>query len=288
MKVLVTGAGGQLGRALVATAAPDIELVALERSGLDLADGASIRRVVRDTKPAVVINAAAHTAVDKAEEERELAFAVNATGVGTLAQSCREIGARLVHISTDYVFDGRQARPYQPDDAPNPLNVYGESKLAGEQAVAAVDGLDWLIIRTAWVYARQGRNFVTTMVRLFRERDVVNVVSDQIGTPTSAVSLAQCAWRAAADRGENATLHYTDAGVASWYDFAVAIRDEAHSLGVIQRDVRIVPITAEQYPLPARRPAYTVLDKNATWRRFGIAPVHWRTSLREILKEMAS
>jgi dTDP-4-dehydrorhamnose reductase len=287
MRIALTGTTGQVGRALVASVAPDVELIALQRDTLDLTDAASIEHALRRHKPAVVINAAAYTSVDKAEEERELAFVVNSTAVGTLARACRQLGARMIHLSTDYVFDGRKACPYVPEDAANPLNVYGASKLAGEKEIATVNGLDWLVVRTAWVYAPWGRNFLATMLRLFRERDVVTVVNDQVGTPTSALSLARCIWHAVADRGPSAILHYTDDGEASWYDFAVAIHQEACVLGLAQRDLRVVPITSQQYSAAAHRPARSVLDTSETRSRLNIRPQHWRTELRQVLQEVA-
>lgn len=287
MKVLITGATGQLGQALVRIAPSNVEVVALARIDLDLADNDEILPVLTRNSPAVVINAAAYTAVDKAESERDTAFAINAAGCAALAEACRSIGARLAHVSTDFVFDGAQPRPYRPNDAARPLNVYGASKLEGERRIAAVEGLSWIIVRTAWVYAAVGKNFVLTMLRLFNERHTINVVCDQIGTPTSAVSLAHCVWRAALDpRSKNEILHYTDAGAASWYDFAVAVYEEARALGMIEKEIEILPIRTEQYPTPARRPHFSVLDKHDTLARLQIAPVHWRVALRSVLKEI--
>lgn len=285
MKVLVTGAGGQLGKALIASAPSNLTLLTPARQALDLADATAIERLLAAEQPAAIINCGAHTAVDKAESERDLAFAINAAAPEAMARWCAKANSRLIQISTDFVFDGTGSKPYRTGDVANPLNVYGASKLAGEQAVAAVPGLQWLVIRTAWVYASTGRNFVLTMLRLFRERAVVNVVSDQIGSPTSASSLARCVWRALEDRGEPAILHYTDAGVASWYDFAVAIYEEARALGILNNEVQIVPVATEQYPTPARRPHYSVLDKSATLARLQLPAVHWRAELRAVLRE---
>lgn len=286
MKVLLTGASGQLGQALLASAPTGLELVAPDRKTLDLADTASILKVLAAERPAVVINAGAYTAVDKAESERDSAFAINATAPGVLARWCAESGARLVHVSTDFVFDGEHSTPYMPQDATGPVSVYGASKLEGERRIAEVENLSWLIIRTAWVYAARGRNFMLTMLRLFGERPVVNVVCDQIGTPTSATSLAQCVWRALNDQGPPAILHYTDAGVASWYDFAVAIYEEARALQLLDKQVQIVPIGSEQYPTPARRPHYSVLDKRETLARLQLPVIHWRAALRQVLLEI--
>lgn len=283
MKALIFGAGGQVGRALAATAPGDAELVALTRAECNLSDSEAIRRIVAEASPQIVFNAAAYTAVDKAESEPELAAAVNGTAAGWVAEAARSAGARTIHISTDFVFDGNASRPYPPDDAVAPLSVYGSSKLKGEQAVAAADP-DGLIVRTAWVYAAEGANFVNTMLRLMREREKLGIVADQIGTPTYATSLAGALWTLAR-HGATGTHHYTDAGVASWYDFAVAIEEEARSLGLLDRPVRVEPIATADYPTPARRPAYSVLDKSATWAAIGGPAPHWRANLRAMLLE---
>jgi dTDP-4-dehydrorhamnose reductase len=285
MKVLITGAAGQLGRALLSCAPADVQAIALSRADLDIGEAGAFERQIVAARPEVVINAAAYTAVDLAESQHAEAYAVNAEAVDVLARVCNAAAIRLVHVSTDFVFDGTAARPYRPDDAPNPINVYGASKLAGERLIVARTGLDWRIVRTAWVYHRAGRNFVATMLRLFRERPLVRVVADQVGTPTSATSLARCLWRVAQQDGPAEILHFSDAGVASWYDFAVAIGEEARSLGLLDRAPAIEPIATEQYPTPAKRPAYSVLDKRATSARFGLAPIHWRESLRSELRE---
>lgn len=286
MKVLLIGRSGQLGSELLRSVPANLEVASPGRDALELEDREAIERAIEKLAPRIVINAAAYTAVDRAETETQLAHSINGAAVGAMANACRKVGARLIHISTDFVFDGASSRPYGPSDTPGPVNVYGQSKLAGEQFVAATPSLDWRIIRTAWVYSPVGRNFVLTMLRLFGERDEVRVVADQIGTPTSASSLAQAVWRAAHDEGDPAVLHFTDAGVASWYDFAVAIYEEATALGMLARDVNVVPIPSADYPTPARRPAYSVLDKSETIRRLGIEPVHWRTRLRTVLQGM--
>jgi dTDP-4-dehydrorhamnose reductase len=286
VSVLILGSTGQLGRALVARRPDGVDVVSLDRSACNLQDARSIERCIVKYVPSIVINAAAYTMVDKAESDVASAYLVNDVAVATLAAASAARNVRLVHVSTDFVFDGAQGRPYKVDDVANPLNVYGASKLAGERRVQATERLDWRIVRTAWVYAATGRNFMLTMLRLFRERDRVEVVDDQIGTPTSALSLAECVWRAAFDDGESAILHFTDAGVASWYDFAVGIYEEARALGLVTRDVEIVPIDSEQFPTPARRPRFSVLDKTSSWERLKIAPVHWRTRVREVLKEL--
>lgn len=286
MKALIAGAAGQVGRALISRAPVDTELLVFDRMNLDIADEAAVRRRIEALRPDVVINAAAYTAVDKAETARDAAYSINAQAVGHLARACSECAAKLIHISTDFVFDGTAGRPYRSDDTPAPLNVYGASKLAGEQEIRATAGLDWLVVRSAWIYANVGHNFMLTMLRLFRERTRVTVVSDQIGTPTSASSLAQCLWKAAADTGPCGILQFTDAGVASWYDFAVAIYEEARALGLITSAVEVVPIGTDQYPTAARRPSYSVLEKRSTLERLGLTSVHWRERLRLTLQEL--
>ncbi|WP_129645433.1 dTDP-4-dehydrorhamnose reductase [Peristeroidobacter agariperforans] len=286
MKTLIVGAAGQLGRALLKTAPASVDVLALDRTQLDITREDAVAQAVHSFAPQVVINASAHTAVDLAESEPQKAYAINADAVGNLAAVCAASGIRLVHVSTDFVFDGCSGRPYRPDDATHPLGVYGASKLAGEQKIAAHGALDWTVVRTAWVYASTGRNFVLTMLRLFKERPVVRVVADQIGTPTSALSLSECVWRAAISGRLRGIAHFTDAGVASWYDFAVAIYEEASELGLLNAPVEVQPIQTKDYPTPARRPSYSVLDVTATTAALGLTPVHWRTNLRQVLREL--
>jgi len=286
MKTLIVGAAGQLGRALRRTVPNGVEAVALDRAELDITSEAAVAQSVNSLQPDVVINASAYTAVDLAESEPAKAFAINADAVRRLAGVCAAAGIRFVHVSTDFVFDGLSGRPYRPDDTTHPLGVYGASKLAGEQSIAAHTELDWTVVRTAWVYASTGRNFMLTMLRLFNERSAVRVVADQIGAPTSALSLAECAWGAATSGNLRGIAHFTDAGVASWYDFAVAIYEEATQLGLISKTVDVQPIQTKDYPTPARRPSYSVLDVSATTAALGLTPVHWRTNLRQVLREL--
>lgn len=280
MKALVTGASGQLGRALLASVPEGWECVGLARHALDLTDPAAIARRIAAEAPAVVLNAAAYTAVDRAESEEDLAYAVNAEAVGAMAKAVRTLGGHLVHVSTDFVFDGQSSRAWQPLDERVPLSAYGRTKAAGEDAA----GPDATVVRTAWVYGAGGANFVATMLRLMSTREEVRVVADQIGAPTWASSLAAVVWALAARRVKG-MFHYSDAGVASWYDFAVAIQEEALALGLLERAVPIVPITTADYPTPARRPAFSLLDSSATHALLGTTPVHWRVKLRRMLKE---
>ena len=284
---LVTGASGQVGRALRAIAPATWRVVGCDHAALDVTHPESVAAALGRERPALVVNAAAYTAVDAAERDAERAEAVNALGAAHVAEEARRIGARIIHLSTDFVFDGSQGRPYKAGDRPNPQSVYGRTKLAGEREVLRISAGDALILRTSWVYAAEGRTFVLTMLRLMRERPSVGVVCDQVGTPTWARSVAEAVW-AAADRAElRGILHWSDAGAASWYDFAVAIQEEAVAAGVLERAVPIQPLRTEEYPSPARRPSYSVLDKSAANAALGLPPVHWREQLRRMLREVA-
>lgn len=285
MKVLITGAGGQLGRMLCATAPADVLLDARTSAQLDVSDLAEVSRVVLEARPDVIINAAAYTAVDRAEQEPQHAHAVNARGPAHLAQAAMQCGARLIHVSTDYVFDGSASRPYRPLDSCHPLGVYGSSKRAGEEAVLSIAS-QGLIVRTSWLYAAQGHNFVRTMLRLMGERNELSVVADQVGSPTWCGTLATALWAAAQRPQLRGLYHWADLGVASWYDFAVAIQEEGVVLGLLRNEIPIRPLRSEEYPTPARRPAYSVLDTADARRDFGVTGMHWRMALRHVLKEL--
>lgn len=287
MKTIITGAGGQLGQTLLLTAPADVMCTGFTSTALDV-NGPDLVEHLADSGAQLVINAAAYTAVDQAESEagRARAFAVNAEGAGALAAACRALGARLIHVSTDFVFDGAAGRPYSTDAEPRPLGAYGASKLEGERRVLAALP-DAVIVRTAWVYSRFGNNFVKTMLRLMAERDALNVVCDQIGTPTWTATLAQTLWTFARKPALTGVYHYTDAGVASWYDFAVAIQEEALALGLLQREIPVRPIPSADYPLPAPRPPFSVLDKSKIYRDLDVAaPLHWRVALRYMLRDL--
>lgn len=283
MRVLIAGSAGQLGRALQAAAPPGITVLAPPEAAFDITDADIVGAIVAEARPDHIINAAAYTAVDKAETDENAARRVNVNAVGLLAAAARTVGAGFTHVSTDFVFDGTAHSPYPPDAMPNPLGAYGRTKLEGE-ATAAEFHPRPLIVRTAWVYAAQGKNFVATMLRLMQEHDEVRVVADQIGTPTHAASLARANWLLIKS-DQHGIWHWTDAGVASWYDFAVAIQHEALVLGLLTRRATIVPIRTKDYPTPARRPAFGVLDKTATWALTGPAR-HWRDELRDCLMEI--
>jgi dTDP-4-dehydrorhamnose reductase len=285
LKAIILGAAGQVGRALAETAPAGVTVMSWDRSNLDLTNLSVLRERIMEAQPDLIFNAAAYTAVDLAEREVELAQRVNGEAPGAIAQAAVRVGAKLVHISTDFVFDGLASTPRTPSDPVGPLSVYGKSKLAGEISVQT-DAPDSLIVRTAWVYDPTGRNFVNTMLRLMRERDRISVVADQIGTPTYAPSLAQALWLLA-HKGLKGILHYTDAGTASWYDFAVAIAEEGYAAGLLNSPLLVAPIGTRDYPTPAPRPMFSVLDKTATYDILGGPAPHWRVNLRSNIAKLA-
>lgn len=283
MKVLITGANGQLGGALQRTAPAHAEVNAIDVEDVDLTDAAMLTARLAVEAPDVLINAAAYTAVDKAEEDEETAQAINSGAVAVMAKAMAESGGKLVHVSTDFVFDGRASRPYRPDDPRAPISAYGRTKAAGEDHLRDTD----LLVRTAWVYEAGGANFVRTMIRLMKERDELGIVSDQIGSPTWATGLARTIW-ALIEKGASGTFHHSDEGAISWYDFAVAIGKEAHALGLLESVPRINAITTADYPTPASRPAFSVLDCSKTREVLGARGTPWRENLRLMLKEEAN
>jgi dTDP-4-dehydrorhamnose reductase len=288
LKALVVGAGGQVGGELIAEIPDGFTTAAFGRSGLDLTDEAAVREVVGRERPDIILNAAGYTRVDRAEEEADAAFAVNAEGAERLAREAERVGARLIHLSTDYVFDGARGVPYGPDDPPAPLSVYGASKLEGERrALAAAPGRV-LIVRSAWLYSSLGDNFVKLMLARMRAGEALRVVADQVGSPTWAGHLADALWRMAARPDLAGVLHFVDAGVASWYDFAVAIQDEALAAGLLDRPVAIAPVRTLDYVRPARRPPYSVLDATGTREALGLVALPWRWALRAMLAELAA
>lgn len=289
MKVLITGANGQLGYALQKTAPVLIgenqavlQLLALTRADFNLAQPETLATILNSYQPDAIINAAAYTAVDKAETDQELANKVNAIAVAVIAQWCEQQKIPLIQVSTDFVFDGKQSSPYQSDDITNPLGIYAQTKRAGELAALENCATSY-IVRTGWVYCEQGANFVKTMLRLGAEREMLSVVADQIGTPTYAPHLAQMIWQLLAQRPEQKIFHFSDAGVASWYDFAVAIFNEAKVQGLLKKIPQVKPIATSDYPTPAQRPAYSVLDKQCTWNLLKISPCHWQRALSAML-----
>lgn len=288
MKVLVTGSGGQLGHTLLASAPPDMQVVGIDQEQADFTDQEQIRAVVQQESPNVIVNTAAFTAVDLAESEESLAIKINVDGPGCLALVANEVGSRLIHLSTDFIFDGQASTPYSTDAPANPQSVYGHTKYAGEQRVREHMPDSSVILRTAWLYSAHGHNFVNTMLRLMTERDEISVVDDQVGSPTWAGSLAGAIFTFIAKPELSGTYHWTDSGQASWYEFACAIQDEAFELGQIEKMIDIRPISSAEYPVPAQRPAYSVLDCSQTERLLDIKTTPWRDSLRAMFRERDS
>jgi len=274
LRILLTGRNGQVGWELERKLAPLGEVIATDRSTLDLADPDQIRRVVREAKPEVIVNAAAYTAVDKAESEPELAMRINGFAPGVLAEEAKRLGALLVHYSTDYVFDGEKATPYVEDDIPNPVNVYGQTKLDGERAIQAV-GCRHLIVRTSWVYGARGKNFLLTILRLASEGRELRVVDDQVGAPTSSFAIAQ-ATTELVRAGARGLYHLCAAGAASWCMFARAILARA---GI---EAPVTAIRSEDYPTPARRPRNSRLDCTRLLEDHGLALAPWEEALSEV------
>jgi len=289
VKILLTGKNGQLGWELARALLPLGQIAAFDHAGLDLADAAAIRRRIDAVHPDVIVNAAAYTAVDKAESEPELALAINAAAPGLLAEEAARRGALLIHYSTDYVYDGAKAAPYVEADPAHPLGVYGRSKLEGELAVE-ISGADHLIFRTSWVYAARGANFLRTILRLAAEREELRIVADQVGAPTWARLIAEATAHALRqamqerDGGQfdSDVFHLAAAGETSWHGFASAIVDGREGLRVKQ----VTPITAAEYPLPAPRPANSRLNTDAFRARFGLALPDWRDCLSLCLEEI--
>jgi len=288
-RVLLLGANGQLGTEFVRLLNGKYELTALTRAEADFSRPEQVRKIVVDLKPEIILNAAAYTAVDRAESEPELAFLVNAKTPEILAQEAARYGGLLVHYSTDYVFDGSKTCPWVEDDPTGPLSVYGSSKLAGEQAIAAQGG-KYLIFRTSWVFAPHGKNFLLTILRLARDRDKLTIVADQKGAPTSALAIARATgqvFEAGAERFcASGVYHLTCAGETTWHGFAEAIIEEA-SYALEGKRPEVLPIPSLQYPTPATRPANSVLDNSKLFRTFGVSLPHWREALSEAVSQLS-
>ncbi len=294
-RVLVTGAEGQVGRALLQSFAGSAEVIGDNRTSLDLANADQIRERVRTVAPDIIINAGAYTAVDRAESERDLAFAINGRAPGILAEEARRAGALLIHYSTDYVFNGSKQEPWVEDDATDPLSVYGASKLEGEEAIRSAGG-EHLIFRTSWVFAPEGKNFVLTMLRLGRERDSLAVVDDQIGAPTTAAQLARATKAIASGvlekkfggaSSSSGVYHMTCSGSVSWCGFAQAIFDRAQVL-LDGRNPQVKPIATREYPTPAKRPHNSVLSNAKLQRTFNIQLASWQSALDDVLAAIAA
>jgi dTDP-4-dehydrorhamnose reductase len=283
-RVMVTGAGGMTGGEVSERARrAGWETCALSRDDTDITNAAAVDAAGDDFRPGVIINCAAYTAVDRAESEPEIAAAINGDGARNVARTSAAMGIPLIHLSTDYVFSGEARVPYAPDSKPDPIGVYGKTKLAGETAVME-ETANHVIVRTSWVFNHRGSNFVRTILRLAAERDELRVVDDQIGRPTSAADLADAllavAGAALENRDVNGIYHFANAGETSWFGFAQAIVEEA---GARTRSPRVIPISTREFPTAARRPAYSVLDTSSFTERFGVTPRPWRAALRETL-----
>jgi dTDP-4-dehydrorhamnose reductase len=286
VNVLIIGSNGQLGWELVRTCPDGITLFAVDYPDIDITGAGSVASVMDRYSPDWVVNAAAYTHVDGAEKDPDAAHAVNCRGAEHIAVQIQKRRARLVHISTDFVFKGDGCLPYTPLDRPDPVSVYGKTKLAGERAVMDMAGEATAIIRTAWLYSSHGSNFVKTMLDLMEKKAELKVVDDQIGTPTWANGLAMAVW-AVVEKQLTGLYHWTDAGVASWYDFAVAIQEEALALKLISKQIPVSPIPTEKYPTPAKRPSYSVLSKQDLLDKTELPFMHWRCQLRQMLRELA-
>jgi len=286
VRALITGADGQLARELVSTAPSRVELRAVSRAECDVTHSIAVERLVGDFHPDTIINTAAYTAVDLAEDAREEAFAVNTGGARNVAAAAAAVGARVIHISTDYVFDGLQSTPYAVDAEPNPLSVYGASKLEGERAVmGAASGAT--VVRCGWLYSAKGGNFLRTILARISQSEPLRVVDDQVGVPTSAREFADFLWWLTENPNDQAIMHWANSGQASWYDFAVAIAEIARDYGIVPRVAGIEPITTAERPVRARRPAYSVLDAQGSWKRSGRIASGWREALASTLGELS-
>jgi dTDP-4-dehydrorhamnose reductase len=293
MKVLLTGREGQLGTALQASLPEGVTLIATGRSELNLADAAACRQAVLTHHPDWVLNAGAYTAVDRAESEPDQALAINAGAPQAFAEALAKTGGRLLQVSTDFVFNGAQGSPYRPDQALDPLGVYGVTKAAGETAALALPGAR--VLRTSWVYGPVGRNFCLTMLRLHALKaaagEPLGVVADQVGCPTATHTLAAACWRAigiGADADGPHILHWSDAGAASWYDFAVAIGELGVAAGLLERAAEVRPLSTAAYPTPAQRPSYSLLDCTSSRAALGGEPLYWRVALAQVLERVAA
>ena len=296
MKVLLTGAAGQLGQALIEATPDGIELLPSSRSGgdgllaLDLADAMACSKAVEEHRPDWVLNAGAYTAVDKAEAEPELAHAVNGAAPRAFAEAIEEYGGRMLQLSTDFVFNGQQGAPYRVDQKRDPLGVYGASKASGEEAVEELLGASdqGVVLRTSWVMGPVGKNFALTMLRLHREREQLGVVADQVGCPSSTLNLATACWTVITTSckgvGLPPVMHWCDGGAASWYDVSVAVGELAMDLGLLEKAATVNPISTADYPTPATRPAYSLLDCQGSRAALNLEAQSWRAALRDVLR----
>ena len=299
MKILITGTTGQLGKALVHTKPHEINnesitLITPKRNQLDLSDHTQCKTLIENINPNWIINSAAYTNVDKAEKEIELAKSVNTRSVKLFSESLIKSNGKLLQLSTDYVFDGAKNTPYETFDSKNPINIYGKTKAEAERIIEETlfPSNQGKIIRTSWLISPSGKNFVTSMIRLINDLDLLKVVSDQVGSPTSAINLANACWKLIKKTEEGNDLpnifHYSDSGTASWYDLAISVGEFAELLGLIQNQAKIVPISSSNYPTAAKRPNYSILECLESKRVLGLDHIHWRCALKDIINKIAN
>lgn len=286
MKVVITGKGGQLASELELLAPQEYQIISVSSRELDITNESLVSEFITSTKPDLVINAAAYTAVDKAEQNIKAAYDVNELGTKYLANTCKSINARILHVSTDFVFDGLSTSPYEPYSTPNPINIYGASKLAGDVALQKILPKASVIVRTAWVYSVNGNNFVKSMLRLMQEKPELRIIYDQVGTPTWAKGLAQWLWVIAGKPEVKGIFHWTDSGIASWYDFAMAIQELGIEKGLLKEVIPIFPISTSEYPTPAKRPAYSVINKSSAEEISELKTTHWRKQLSSMMDDL--
>ncbi len=291
MKVLLTGANGQLGTAIQSTKPKDVNLISSNRNTFDLTSKLECEKFLKVVKPDFILNAAAYTAVDKAESEKDLAFKINAQAPKNFAELANDLGFKLLHISTDFVFNGNQNTPYKIHQSRSPIGIYGYTKASGEEFIEKIirNPNDGLILRTSWLMAPVGKNFALTMLKLMSERKELKVVCDQVGGPTMTHNLAEYCWKVIdlSHRGEKIPqiLHYSNSGVASWYDIAESIKEIGLNLGILKKNINIIPIKSIDYPTPAKRPSYSVLDCFSSLDVLNLkSSIHWRKALEEVLQ----
>ena len=285
MNVLLTGASGQVGHELINTCPNNIRLISFDKYALNISDREKALEIVNTYKPDIIINCAAYTAVDLAETDKETAFQVNANGVSNLALAASKNNIRLIHYSTDYIFDGKKTSPYTTRDKPNPANIYGKSKLEGERQALNINRNKVLIIRTSWVYSKYGKNFVKSMLNLMNKNKSIKVIMDQTGTPTWARSIANITWEFVKRQETNGIVHFCDGGSTNWFEFAKAIHEQALKYNIINHPLKIIPITSKEYQSKVKRPAYSVLDCDKTWNLLDIEPEDWHVNLKRMLAE---
>ncbi len=293
MKVLLTGSNGQVGNALIRTKPSHIDLYPTFRSNLELSNPQECFDIVKAIKPDWIINSGAYTSVDKAEKEKEIAIAINAGAPKAFANAILKEGGKLLQISTDFVFDGSQSVPYTPSSRRTPINVYGKSKAKGEIEIENLltNKNQSVILRTSWLMGPTRTNFALTMLKLHKEKDIISVVADQVGSPTTTATLSDAIWKIISinseitdhPNGSPQVLHWCNSGVASWYDIAVAVGEISEEIGLIKQKADVLPIQTINYPTPAHRPSYSILDNSITKEKLKLTPIHWRQALKNLL-----